>query len=798
MRTAPLAAKLLLRDTRFSTALLTVGLTITGTMAALGILVGSVERAVMDGTEADYANYKSFVQVVNPTALGSVLRSKDLQPTWIAPATVSALERETPVSLRGSKGRLPLVTLGGRKPSAVGEVAVTPAVMAQLGIEQSSKVVVETSAGWRRELQVVGVVVDPRDRSVRTAIVFDQLDDQEPTAWLSDEDVFGDPAIAAALDRGTVRGRTIELLARDQVEHGVNPVVKAIRSALPTIVLALVILGAVLTSSLVATLRRHQESLQAAGMASLKARRVLLTTATAGLFIASVTAALTLSLVAWLAKSVFARLVNQYWLGLGLNWGQLVVLTVLAPIATVLIGTGLARLERIRARPFLIAAKAWVPLLVVGILLIVLPGLIRSNRELAVLGGLLVTVGGAGAATGLLLRTRQRVQRRVLAHFVGSASGPALLVGLMVFSLAAYLATTAKSLEIAEESSAALQPTGSLLVDGVNRQAAKEISAVYSRAGGQDQLVYELASDRPRPVRVTSARLAECYAQSQALDPGDLLEACGPPKTLVPINVIGFSEAVTSRDTVAVDPNLLSPGGIGFLYPPRQAGERWKVEILRTSAQPMKNLGGNLPAALLAPASPLAKRLDVVRGGGYGVVLLGLDRLPPRGQAEVRYAVSQLAGTAGVSETSGVDLSGERALLSLLAFAGSAVIAAVLWAIGQALDAAHSEIMRSLTAAGADRALRRRLHARLLGLPLALVLSGVATGPLVAHALVPPTQGSFGLLWLLPLLFAIPVLLLRSMPPDTRRSVRSWPARPGRASSSRFSGRPCRNRLRRR
>jgi hypothetical protein len=759
--TLALAAKLLARDKRFSRALIALGLVLTGSLVASAVLISSVQRAVLDGTEADYAGYQTFVQVVRPAGLALLRRSDGVHPTWVTSATLTAAERAAPISLRVSEGRLPLVVIAGRKPEAAGELAVTPEVMDELGVRLNSPIQGETSSGTRLDLQVVGLVVDPRDRSTRAGIMLGELVDQEPTAWLSDDDVFYDPSIAAGLKAGDIRGRTVELLAQDQVGNGISPVLGALRSALPGLSITLVILGAVLTASLVSTQRRHQDGMQAAGMTSSRARRVIRLATIGGLGIASGGAAGAVLLLFWLGRSAVSAAVNQYWLGLGVNWAQLLAIIVLVPPAILLIANALGRLQSSRPRPFMLPVPAWLALLGTGAVLIVLPGLLRSSRELALVGGLLLTLGVAGLAASALAHSRRPVRRRLLTQLVSSAVGPSLLVALVAFALSTYVATTLKSLDFAEGSSTALQPAGSIMIDGTSRRVVNDVVEVYRGVGGRGDLVYELADDRTRPVRVTSAALAECYEKSDAIDPGDLLQSCGPSRTLVPINVVAFSSAIPAGAAVAVDPSLTESGDLGFLYPPDKLGQRWEVEIIRGQAQPRKDLGGNLPAALFPVDSTLAQRLGIKPGGGYGVVLLGLTELPPRRQAEVRYAVSQLAGTAGVSEQRGQDLSGERALVTLVAYAGSALLAAMLWVVGQALLAAFSRTDRSLAAAGASPQYRGRLYAHLLALPVALVAGAVLASRLVASALVPPAPGPFGLLWLLPLVFAVPVLTAR-------------------------------------
>lgn len=759
-RYTSLAVRLLQRDQRFRRALLVIGTMVSGLVVAMMVLTGSVERAVLDGTRADYAGYQSFLQVVHPAGVAALDELPTVRPAWVTAATVTASRRSTPISLRVSEGRLPLVTMEGRKPTTPEEIALTPAVLGDLGTNLGDELQVTTATGAPRRLRVVGTLVDPRDRSVRAGVMHSRLPDQEPTVWLSDDDVFAEPSIQAELEAGSIRGRSVELLARDQLRQGPSPVIRAVRTALPAIFAVVLALGAVLTWSLTRSVDHHVKGLVAAGMADPSARRVVHLAAVLGLGVTAIGAAVLVALTIWLSKSVIDRAVNQYWLGLGLNWPATAAAILLIPLTTMAVVVGLQRISRIGLRVLRASATLVLALVIAGGGLIVLPGVIRAHRELALIGGAILTAGGAGLSAMLLGYSRRRVKGRIASHLVASALGPALLVCVATFCLSTYAATTAKGLDAAEESTGTLQPTGSIMVDGVGRPVVDAVVDVFRDAGGERELLYELADDTTRRVRVTSAGVAACYRSSDVVDPDEVLQRCGPPGTLVPINVVAFSDAVTDETALAIEPALSSGGDAGFLYPPGPSGGRWRTIVVENQAESMPGLGGNLPAALFPPDSELARSLGITRGGGFGVVLFGLDRLPPRRQAEVRYAVAQLAGSAGVSEAQHLDQSGERELLSVVAVAGSAFLGAMLWSIGRILVSTHAETLTRLAALGATRRYRLGIMARILCVPLLLIAWAVAVSRLIAQVLVPVSAGSYGLLWLLPLGAALPVLAL--------------------------------------
>ncbi|HWG98907.1 MAG TPA: FtsX-like permease family protein, partial [Pilimelia sp.] len=711
-------------------ALVALGAVGATAFTTLAVYRASTAGAIADGIRADHAGHAFTVQALDPSSAPVLTARSDLLPVWTGRGSVASATGQVPVSVRfvTSTRAVPGAMRAGRPPHAAGEAALSSAARSALGVAVGTTVeVVDQASGERTAVRITGETYHPAVRDEATVTVFAARGRDGPAVWLTDTDPFTDGQLRPLLDRRQISARTVAILAAEERTTALATLQAALRYAPAALAVLVVCLAGVLLAALRRERRRDVAALVAAGMPTGAAWWLLVRAAWIALtggVLAGVGASL---VVGYLARDTLSRPVNQDWQSISVPWAGALAFAALVPAACCLAGWLASRApRRDDPAPAPAARMRWTgaSLAAAGTLgwLLMLADVVPA--EGAVAAGAAVTAGFAVCLAWVSATRAGPAVARLVAESARPLTGVAIVAGMVAFFAGYYGASQTHTSLVGEATSFPVQPSRSMLLDGLNAGTRAALQAEYRRLGGRATAYYLTPVETAHTIRATSPRMIECYEQRRPEDPGTLLPDCGPRRTMVPIATVGLTKDPAAADVVQADPALVEGGRVGVLDFAVPSSEITASTVL--PARPTEGLGGNLPALVVGVDSPAARQLRLRPSGAESLVLLDFGSLPPRAQAAMRSAASRLAATALVNEDRGFDDGGRRAIATAVAIAGAGIGVLLLTAAGGSFLAAQRRLRRLLGHLGLGRRRRRALGIRMLLPALATQLVALA------------------------------------------------------------------------
>lgn len=757
--------------------MLLAGLITCGCVVGLATVRASAINAVLSGIVGDRGYPSGYVmQAVTPSAAKSLARLDEVTPVATTSTDVS-----TPTSVakavilvQGNNKVWLQHLVKGLRPASGHDVTLSRHLAQTLGVRVGGTVTISLPAG-KRTLRVSGLTADPAHRSDVTAVLLlPGLGGLHVNQWLMPglPDQESHPQIFSLLQSQALQVSSTKG-AVQEARYNPPSVVSAMRF-LPT---GVGILLTLLALTLVAALRpagiRDATALIGSGFSSRQAWRVVATAAAlAGTGGAIVGVGLCIAVTHVFSQELSAPL-GQAWLR--------VTVPVLPVVAMIVVPSVLALV----ARPALSAAsraRAWLvrPRLQgrVGLLLALVSVLVgvglmtyaswrqhqaKPTRDgLVALWGLLLLSGGLLAPFAVTFRMNARAAVGHAVEYLGKQFVLASVVGLLIATATAgYAALTMHDANAIDRITVGPQPPGSLLINGVSNQAAKQLTDDYRRLGGTRANSYQIAASAAGVARVTTPEVARC------LQGGDQLTACIARHSGAAVNVIGLSSSVPKNVAIA-DESVTAHGQVGLVILGRSQPIATGVDVVPAISRP--GLGGNLPSVILNPNGPVAKKAGLTPSGNVLLALLDFSHLTDTHAATFKSDVARLAPAGQVSEFGNEGSQQDRSLAHAVALAGAGLAATIILLGGGAVVAGSRRFRMVLPALGASTPVRLAMAARVFlsaALPAALV--AVLLPWTVRTASSVRAEGSIGWMWSIPLAatvisLLVPVIAFASVP----------------------------------
>ncbi|MGY1719407.1 hypothetical protein ACI8AG_10210 [Blastococcus sp. SYSU DS0552] len=734
-------------------------LVLAAAFALTTVLQASVSAAVEQSVEVGAGGRQFAVQVLDQERALPVLSSRtDLLPVVDDTAVVSATGASSPADVRAVAD--PAAGLGllvdGRHPDRPGQATVSSSLAAALDLAIGDEAVLTRDDADQQRLLVTGTTSSPAHAGDLTVVLMqEEVDASAATVWLTDTDPFADDQLRPLIEQRALTGRTVAILAQDEGVAARQSLLSALGYAAPT---TAALSGCLILSMLAVLsrrLRRDVDALQAAGMTVVDSWR-LVGHAAALAVGAGAVAGTCLALAAGsLGRTPVSAWLGQDWQSLSVPWSMLAAFTVGLPALVLAVARALPvvvgrghhrRLPEIRLSP------RWATAVV--LLWVVLVALTIARVLPVGVGGL----WGAAAAfaapvliVALAVRGAGRGESRVVRHVTQALMPVVMVAALLTWTATSYAAEAMHNGISMRETSAAVQPPGSLLVYEVPSVAGAELRNVYRDLGGERVMTYLLPDESAAQVRATSAGIAECMRRDSITDPMLVDPACVPDDSASPMNIVALSPAGTQQATLTADPSLMEQGRLGLLvFTPQGQGRADQVTESPATADPL--LGGNMPGAVVPADGELARSLDLRATDGELVAFLDFAALPTDAQARFRSHVSRLAGGAQVAEERHQygDVAIQFSLSRASAIAGATLLVLLLGFGGATVVAGQAHLRRTLVDTGSLRRRRRALAARVFATPVLAVLLAAALGRFSAWLQGVHNGLGFGWVWVLP------------------------------------------------
>lgn len=721
----------------------------------------SAQSAIEDSIRADQGQRAYATQTGNPAAVKVLARNENFAPVADEQADVEAGGLRAPVLIRTSQQ--PTLTLGvlsqGRHPSADGDATLSTATAQTLEVALGDSLDAVFDDGREIRARVVGITVDPADKTTNTMVVLDPSSSPErATTWLSEKDPYSFLELQSFLDRRTATYQSVDALATQGSD---NP--PRFLAALRHVPVAMGLLFLTIIVSTLAllrtTARRDVDGLVAAGMSDQAAWRQMLRAAFGAVLLGQLVGGLAVSAVIFLLREQISGIFGQQWVGVSVPWAEF-GLTLVLTLAIGLAASKLARTFRAAFERFGAAKtrRAWalpaaVIVLTLGFALelVALASSLQSPPGSASLlapwaSALIVAalpfVIGFGIGRGLA-----RATRVLFANLSTGLRTVVMVAAVVALVSGTYASTTTHDANVNEGRSGQLQPPGSFLVFEIPNSAAGPLLETYREQGGSHVEQYEIPDETNTNLRVTGVRLISCMSKAGTRDPNVVENACFPQETYTPINTVVLGPR--TKPVATADPGLVKDGKVGLLL---FKGETGKASILTdTDARADPRLGGNMPGLVIPKAGRVAKYFDLQPGNTSLVAFLDFSDLTPRGQARLRAAVARFA--PGAQTADGTNASGyasQRSVANATAFVGATIVSIVVLVGGAAVTLGHRRTRRMLVDIGAGAGYRQRLASRWIAIPGLCFLICIPMTLLSTSIAGINAPASNGHLWILP------------------------------------------------
>ena len=751
--------------------------------AVVGVaaIVAASRQAIDDSTAGNQAGRPFVVQT--GAGLARTLDATDgFEPIAESLGTIASGSRLVDGTVRVTKSpQLPVATLlDGRRAEQPAEVLVTLATASTLAVHIGDDVEVAAADQHAVSYRVVGVVVDPADRTAQGAILNDA--DLEPSAvavWASDHDPASLKTVRTALERRTASYQTLDSALETSDER--LPDAIADLKYVPWVLMAgasCVLLGLLL--ALLPVARGDVAGLQAAGMTARAASSPIVICVAASVLVGHVLGVVGVQASLALARDPLSAAIGQYWLVVPVPWTTTILSLAVVAAGIVVVPHVVAvaeigqtwrsrRSPKVASGPIYSALALLVGVLVMGAASLGTLSVPPSQVTLAAPLGAVLVAGGLPAFMRRALASRKsRAATRVidlrLSHGVH---------GAVTFACIVIAAASSHSAQVSQDSSAfesstrAEAPSGSLLIDALPDDAAGTLTRRFTDLGGEQFDAYEVPLETDTQLRVTSPDLIRCMSERHTLDPDAVPAECLPTGTYSTINTVVIS--TTSIPAPSADPALIQGGEVGVLTFP--TGSRTASTTNTVAASPGDTLGGHLPGLVL-PADPdVLDQYGLQPGGTQIVVLLDFGSLGEQAKASLRSDVARLGPGAQVMDSTGDSAYQRDRVVAAGQAMAAGVLASVILILAAAVVAlAHRRTMRVLIDIGTPSRPRVGMALRWAAFP---ALSILATLPIIVAAAQVAGVGSFadsGYWWAVPpatLLLAsvvMPALLLRVPP----------------------------------
>lgn len=742
-------------------------------VAALGaFLTNSIYLTYLNGRQA---------QLVGLISERGDVTSSVVQAPSSARATLSGLNGSMAVTSRDARlafegaespvtawtvaeaGRAFQYIVAGRRPGAVGEMAVSRQVQRALGISIGDEVAL-ISENAAAPHMVVGVTVNPSNPRASSILEFDPVaSEADPDYWVLSpqavtelrqdvflKDLFNNGELSATSNLTVLREGAQELPSR----------IVLLRTATWLTGATYLVVSMLVLSSLAQLARRDVAALSAAGMPEDAAWRLICFTAGfIGTLAASVGTLLSLAIVEAISPSL-AHLVGTDWLAVNWAWRPIVLVLWVSAILPILLRyltrwvDALQRTQRLRssareARLRRRGATAGA----VGLVLAAVALLPHWGTGLSVFP---LSAGLAGIGTGLYLgigvlaSSRQpaaarQITREVLARRSGFV-GCAALVACLGAGHAAI--TTHDATAVAAISQKPLQPKGSLLALQVPESAVLDLTRSYRARGGKRLVVYGL----PLSTRGDVRALAFSGSKFGAM-----------------VLYVGF-DADLGLEEVVGQPEAISDGMVELVLETSSGAQR----IGKFKARPDSQLGGNLPGVLVSPNGAIARQLAMRDSDFELVAFLDFDALATREAAAFQSDLRRFAPSAILNSSESVDPLEPDLANARITSSGSALLAGgVILAGSVAVSIYYRRFRTILVELGASRRFRLQILRATTIADLSaggvIIVGFLAAIERVSHA---PSGGSVGVWWGLPII-VVAILGIA----DSARLVLATPSR---------------------
>jgi hypothetical protein len=713
--------------------------------AAALIVNATYLQTIADGVASDNGGFAYRLEVVDSRA--DITTQLSEQPEWVAVWTASvqvrAGSRLVPARASSVRPSAALDGFGdlvaGHAPHRPDEVSVSRMLAGGLALRAGDTVTVTAAGSSPAEVTVTGVYVNatrPREVSMYRRVATPPGD--PPDAWLSDVSPAGDSHLSAAYDRGQVKFRSTRGLVSDQQEQAASSVLAPLRYLPHLFAVVAVILLAAIMAALRIRVRRVIHGLTAAGMSTGRARRVPILTATAVVLTGIAGGYLVAIAAITAARPLLGTMVDQHWQNIAIPWGWLAALMVGLPallhVLFTLAATGRRRTEHLSlaggSRAKLGAA------VLVAVLGFVLQwragGRSAGGVSAALYGGLLLAI----ALPGLLLAVpsrRSSVTASAVRTFGLSIGGTAVVVSAMLFLTSFFGVRLA---DTAAADNPAVQPIGSLVIDGLSDADATAVESAYRRFSRAQVWRLPLPQETTVSLRVATPAFVTCV-DALPRPSLDLAGDCPTGVSLTPVNrtaITGSDASVSAPSpphTVFADPQLIEDGKVGLLII-GMTGDAQAIErAVVVDARPLPGLGGNLPGAIVDPADPVVAQ-DAGLPHASMLVLHDFAELSQSDKAEVRGAIATTAGYAQVSEDQRASDGGGRVLALMIMATGALVVLLLLLAATAALNTAQADFRKLLSQLGIPAPRRLAVGLRVLSVPCAAALFSAAIAALAS------------------------------------------------------------------
>lgn len=723
------------------------------------VLEASVTTAAEQSIRTENGDRKFAVQVLDQqSALPVLSRRTDLLPVVDGASRVVVPDADSLADLRvvdDPSARMGLLTEGSY-PDRPGEATVSSSLATSLGLHVGQEaVLVPDEAGEGQRIRITGVTSSPAHADDVTVVLMrNEVDPREATAFLTDTDPFADESLSPLLEQRALNGRTVARLGQDEGAATRT----ALLSHLGYAAVILGILSLCLILSLLATLgrqaRRDVAALQASGMTPVDSWRLVGYAATYAVLAGTVLGSCLALAAVTMGSSYISGLLGQDWQTIAVSWEPFavyavgipsVVLLVVLALPPILLTGGRRQLPEVNlsSRSAACVVALWVVIvgLTVAQILPVQIGGVWGAAAAFVAPALIGTLAVRGAARG---------ERRVI-HAVTRAMMPILVVtALLIWGATTYSAAAAHNAISMRDTSAAVQPPGSLLVYEVPSASGLVLSEEYRRLGGERVAPYILPVESSAQVRAASALIVDCMRRGNITNPDYVDPTCVPYDSASTVNIVALSSG-TSSQVITADPSLIEGGRLGLLvFTPQSGGAA--VQITESLASPDALLGGNMPGAVIPVDGTLAKSLNLRAADSELIAFLDFAALPLRAQARFRSDVARLAGAAQVAEERSQygDVAVQFAISRASAATGVCLLLLLLGFGGATVITSHARLRRTLTDIGCLPRQRRVLVTRIFATPVATVIVAAGLGRFSAWLQGVHDGTGFGWLWLLP------------------------------------------------
>jgi hypothetical protein len=720
------------------------------------VLHASVGAAAQQAVSADSGGRDFAIQVLDrQRALQAVAQRKDLLPVIDSTGRISTAGAEAPANVRivgSADANLGLLT-EGRYPAKPGEVSISSAVAHSLNLQLGGEAFVSDNAGGRQPVRIAGITSSPANADDATVVLLaDRVDPAEATLFLAETNVFDDPELGPLLNQRLLKGRTVEILAEDQASVTRTALLALLSYADVTVSVAAICLLLALLALLVPKARRDAQALQASDMSPVDSWRIIGYAAVVAILIGTVSGIGLTVAGAMLGKTYLSGLLGQEWQSVEASWGALASYTFGIPLAIFLVvfafpaaasGERRLRLPRVKLSPrfatgMLIFSGAVIGLTVLRVMP-VQAGSLAGALAAFVSPILLARLSGSGAASS---------EGKVIKVVTDAFMPVMLLAALLTWLTTSLTAGAAHNAISMRDTSAVAQPSGSMLVFEVPSASGQTLREQYRLLGGKRVNTYVLPDETRSQLRAASIDIVDCMKRAGLTNPDNVDGSCVPDDSSSPVNIIGLSPAGSAT---SADPSLVEQGRLGLLtFTPTSEGQATRTGETSATADPL--LGGNMPGAVIAVDSPLAKEYGLQPSDGELIAFLDFAELPSDAQAQFRSDITRLAGAAQVAEErnqySGVAIY--FALSRAWAVAGSFFLVVLLGFGGATVVAAQARLRRTLIDVGAQPRRHRLLVARIFMTLLATVIVAIGLGFGSAWLEGVHDGSGFGWLWLIP------------------------------------------------